>query len=350
MHPLLEPAAVLFWRAAAAAGVRPATRLCQPFVPPVAARMAAMLRAGDHDTLRFTLKHLHPDARPGAIEAMLDVLEASEGRERWIGRLRAWYRSGRERQATTVMVHGLVRYGARLRGEGGVARLPPRRAEEARDAFIDAGNLLADALAAQPDNAGLLCLALPVARGLALPPSESFARFERLCAVDPLHAGGHFAMLDNLSPAAGGSESAQFAFARARAALAPEGHPLRALPVHVRFEQYARLRAADAAAVESCFLDPAAAVEVEAAWRQSVGSSAFRDENRRDPLNNLFAAALYLAGHAGHARLALAAMDGRCLAEPWQRLATTPRERAHPGWIVDRVAAVLALAERGVAP
>ena len=80
-----------------------------------------------------------------------------------------------------------------------------------------------------------------------------------------------------------------------------------------------------------------------------MASPAFREETWRDELNNLFAAMLYLSGHVAHARLALAALDGSCLAEPWQALARTRRETAHPGWVVDRVRGDLALVEKDAA-
>ena len=346
MHPLRFKAEVLFHRLAALAGVRPETRLRTPFVPPVAGRMAAMLLAGDHDTLRFTIKHLHPDARPGAIEAMLDILDAGERCDRWIERLRGWYRDGREFHATMACLHGLVRYAWQKRGREEGGRVPAHCGEACRDACIDAARLLDEALAEQPDNAGLLCLSLAVARTCGEPAAVSAERFARLCAVAPLHVTGHQAMLENLDPRWGGSDRTQLDFARERAAAAPEGHPLCALAVRALSSNYLRLRAAGDPAAESFFLDPAVAVAIEAGWRRSVASPAFREETWRDELNNLFAAMLYLSGHVTHARLALAALEGTCFADPWQALAQTPRETAHPGWVVDRVRRDLAMAEQ----
>ncbi len=346
MHPLRFKAEVLLHRAAALVGVRPATRLLAPFVPPVAGRMASMLRAGDHDTLRFTLKNLHPDARPGAIEAMLDILDDGERCDRWIDRLRAWYRQSREFHATTACLHGLVRYAWQKRSRNEASLLPAHCGEACRDACIDAARLLDEALAEQADNAGLLCLSLAVARTCAEPVAVSAERFEHLCAVAPLHVPGHHAMLENLDPRWGGSDGALLDFARPSAAAAPDGHPLCALAARAHLRRYLRLRAAGDPEVESFFLDPAVSADIEAGWRRSVASPAFRDEIWRDSLNNLFAAMLFLAGHVAHARLALAALDGSCLAEPWQALAATPREAAHPGWVVDRVQAVLAMPER----
>lgn len=349
MHPLRFKAEVLGHRLAALAGVRPRTSLRAPFVPPVAGRMAAMLLAGDHDTLRFTIKHLHPDARPGAIEAMLDILDAGERCDRWIECLRAWYRESREFHATTACLHGLVRYAWQQRGREEGGRVPVHCGEDCRDACIDAARLLDEALAEQPDNAGLLCLSLAVARTCGEPAAVSAERFARLCAVAPLHVSGHHAMLENLDPRWGGSDGAQLGFARERAVAAPDGHPLCALAARAHLSRYLRLRAAADAAAESVFLDPAVATDVEAGWRRSVASPAFREETWREELNNLFAAMLYLSGHVAHARLALAALDGSCLAEPWQALARTPRETAHPGWVVDRIRADLALVEKDAA-
>jgi hypothetical protein len=311
--------------------------------------MASMLLAGDHDTLRFTIKHLHPEARPGAIEAMLDILDAGERCDRWIERLRAWYREGREFHATTACLHGLVRYAWQKRGRGQGGGVPARCGEACRDACIDAARLLDEVLAEQPDNAGLLALALAVARTCGDPAAVSAERFARLCAVAPLHVPGHHAMLENLDPRWGGSDGAQLAFARERAAAAPEGHPLCALAARAQLSRYLRLRAAAEPAAESVFHDPVVAVDIEAGWRRSVASPAFREETWRDELNNLFAATLYLSGHVAHARLALAALDGTCFAEPWRAMAQNPRETAHPGWVVDRVRADLDLAENRAA-
>ena len=345
MHPLRFKAEVLFHRAAAFAGVRPATRLHAPFVPPVAGRMAGMLRAGDHDTLRFTLKHLHPDARPAAIEAMIDILDADERCDRWIDRLRVWYRESREFHATVACLHGLVRYAwqKRRRDETGLA--PAYCGEVCQDACIDAVRLLDEALAEQPENVGLRCLSLAVARTCGEPVAVSFERFARLRALAPLHVPGHHAMLENLDPRWGGSDVAQLEFAREHAVAAPDGHPLCALAARAELRRYLRLGAAADPGAESFFPDPAVAADVEAGWRRSVASPAFREETWRDELNNLFAAMLYLTGKAAHASLALAALEGTCLAEPWQALALTPREAAHPGWVVDRVMAALAMSE-----
>jgi hypothetical protein len=275
---------------------------------------------------------------------MLDILDAGERCDLWIERLRVWYRESREFHATTACLHGLVRYAWRRRGRDEATLAPVHCGETCQDACIDAVRLLGEALAEQPDNAGLLCLSLVVARTCGEPATVSAERFARLCAVAPLHVPGHHAMLENLEPLWGGNDEGQLRFARERGAAAPDGHPLCALAARAHLRRYLRLRAAGEPGADSFFRAPDVVADVEAGWRRSVASPAFRDESWRDDLNNLFAAMLFLAGHVAHARLALAALDGACLAEPWQFLALTPRETAHPGWVVDRVRAALATA------
>lgn len=332
-----NPLVGFFYRAIEPLGYRPVTRVQKTFVPPVAARLATMLREGKHDTLRFTLSKLHRDSQRSSIEAMLQVLDDTESGDQWIERLWRWYREGREFHATNVLACGLVKYGWLKRGSGSATRLTERQMHASREAFEEAERLIDKALAAQPDNVDLLCLRLDTARGLGLDSAQHWARFRALIAVDSVHYRGHLAMLENLKAKWGGSHEAMFQFSRGRAKQMADGHPLKALVVFAHFEMCnANNRSGDPNAIEY-FLAPEIGAEIEEAWDESVNSPQFRDESRSDELHNLFAAALYLAGRHAPARVALGRMDGRCLPMPWGTMGTSPKELCNPGWVVDRI-------------
>lgn len=337
----LAPLAGLFYRGIEPLGFRPRTQVRTPFIPPVAGRLAAMLRDGKHDDLRFALSKLHRDSRHSSIEAMLHVLDDAERADQWIERLWRWYRESREFQATNALAFGLVKYAWLKRGKGMADEITGRRGQQFGEALEEAERLIDKALATQPDDVDLLCLRLITARGLGLEPALHWERFRAIAAIDGGHYRGHLAMLENLKAKWGGSHEAMFNFARSRAQHMPEGHPLRALVVFAHFEvRNARFWLGDPNA-DAYFLAPAIAEEVEQSWTESVNSPQFRDELQADELHNLFAAALYLAGRHDSARLALVRMDGQCLEMPWSTMGITPKEQGNPGWVVDRIRAEL---------
>lgn len=321
-------------------GYKPATIVTPPFVPPVAVRLAAMLRAGEHDSLRFTLSRLHPDSQRVTLEAMLAVLAAGEPGEQWLERLWQWYRRNRENLAQTALTYGLICY-AGIRSAGGWSgKVGDKAKRQSRDALEEAERLLDQALGKQPENADLLCLRLLTARGLGCAMPEHWRRFRALIAVAPTHRRGHLAMLENLNAGSGDSHQAMFRFARGRAGQMPSGHPLRALPVRAHFAMRQRSwQNGDIAAADAWFRQPDVVAEVVAIWDENFAGASAQADLLDDELLNLFAAALSLCGHPERAAVALAQMAGRCLASPWASLARTEKEKHNPGWVVDRVKA-----------
>ncbi|MBS1139687.1 MAG: hypothetical protein H6R13_1140 [Proteobacteria bacterium] len=347
VHPLLIPLLGKAYRAIEPLGHRPTFLLRQPFKPPVAGRLATMLCEGKHDTLRFTLSRLHSDSQRSSIEAMLDALDDSEGCDQWIKRLWQWYRQNREFHATTVLIHGLVKYAWIKRGGESGGKVREEQTQVFREALEEAERLLDKVLAIHPDNADFLCIRLITARGLGLDTNQQWARFRSLISVEPGHCRGHLLMLENLKKQWGGSDEALFKFARGRANQMPDGSSLKALVVHAHFEMRDQRRCTGDPSADDHFRQPEVAAEIESAWSNSLGSPLFRDESRSEELSNLFAAALYLAGRQDSARGAMAIMDGHCLAMPWSTMCCNIKEKANPGWVVDRVATELMCADGG---
>lgn len=317
-------------------GYRPATRLIPSFMPPVALRLANMLRAGEYDRVRYTLSRLHPESLFVVLEAMLDGLDGVESSDRWLERLWQWYRTNREFYAMTALIQGLLRH-ARLCQSSG------RRQAESLDALEEAERLLDKAIERQPDNADLLSLRLVTARGLAMPLSEHWKRFRALLLVAPEHYRGHREMLENLKPGAAGSHDAMFRLARARAASLPITHPLRTLPVLAHLavcETVIPAGAHDDSA--SWFRQPAVVEEIVGIWQSLRDTLAEQGTAQADELLNHLAAALYLCGCFELATEALAHIDGRCSAAPWRLLCRSAKERHNPGWVVDRIKAEIA--------
>jgi hypothetical protein len=333
--------ATIGWEVLGRVGVQPRTRLREPFVPPVAVRLAAMLRVGDTDKLRFTFNRLHRDSQWSTIQAMLDQLAEAEAIDVWMERLWDWYRAGREGVARIVLMHGLIRQAWARRGGGPGSGVRGADAEVFFAHLEEVERLLVPSLQAEPDHLDLYCLGLISARGLGMPLAEHWARFRRLVALAPLHYGAHLLMLENLKGKWGGSHEAMFRFAHARAAQAPEGSSLPALVAQAHFEmRNLRYWMGDEAA-NDYFAEDGVGEEIAAAWQRSLGSDKYADEKNGENLANLFAAALYLSGQDAAARQALAFMDGHCQSWPWCTLATTAKEKSHPGWIVDRIKAAL---------
>lgn len=341
VHPLLTPLVGLSFRALESLGYRPKFRLRQPFRPPLAGRLATMLRQGEFDTLRFNLSRLHRDSQRSCIEAMLEELDEAESCDQWMERLWQWYRQNREFHAMTVLIYGLVKYAWMKRGGEVAGEVGEKQARMCREAMEEAERLLDKVQATHPDNADLLSIRLVTARALGLDAAQQWTRFRALIGIDPGHYRGHLSMLESLKSPWGGSDEAMFKFARGRAKQMPDGHPLKALVVHAHFEmRHQRQRSADPGTGEY-FQQSEIAAEIEEAWTSSIASPQFRDESRRDELANLFAAALYLAGRHDLARMALAMLDGHCRPMPWCTLGTNIKEKGNPGWVVDRVAAEL---------
>ena len=327
------PLAALAFRALEPLGIRPKTRLRAPFLPPVGARVAGMLKAREYDNLRFTVSRLHRDSLHSAADALIDSLDKDEKSEQWLERLWDWYGDKKEANARVMLIHGLIAHGWR--------KHQAEKNEAAREAFEEADKLLEAAIAAQPDFIDLLCLRLTTSRALNLAASEHWNRFRGLLAVDAENYRGHLLMLENLSPRWGGSTEAMFRFARARAAQVPEGCAVRALVVNAHFEAYEQLRRETGGKPEAYFATRELAYEVEDAWRESVDSPNFHDDSNAEALYNLFAAALFMVDLRELARTALTAMDGHCLEYPWRLLAGSSKEQANVGWVVDRVSAGL---------
>lgn len=345
VHPLLLPLLGLAFRSLEPLGHRPKIRLRQPFRPPVAGRLATMLRQGQHDTLRFTLSRLQGDSQRSSIEAMLEALDEAERCDQWMERLWQWYRQNREFHAMTVLIYGLVKYAWMKRSSDAAGAVGEKQAQAFREALEEAERLLDKVLATHPENVDLLCVRLVTGRGLGLEPAQQWSRFRALIGVDPGHYRGHLAMLESLKAQWGGSDEAMFKFARARAGQVPDGHPVKALIVHAHFEMRNQRHWSGDSALDEYFRQPEVADEVEEAWAKSIASPQFRDESRRDELSNLFAAALYLAGRHESARLALAMMDGHCLPMPWCTMGGNIKEKGNPGWVVERVSAELLRAD-----
>ncbi|MBS1142761.1 MAG: hypothetical protein H6R14_167 [Proteobacteria bacterium] len=337
VHPRLAPLVTLSWQLAGHVGLRPKTRLQKPFVPPVAVRLAGMLRNGEFDNLRFAFGRVHRDSQRTTIEAMLTQLDQDESIDQWMERLWNWYRFNRESQSRAVLIYGLVRQAWERRGSRWGRDVSDEQWAGFSEALEEAERLLEAALAAEPDHVDLMCLGLISARGLGLPIEEHWNRFRALIAVDPGHFRGHVSMLENLKAKWGGSDDAMFRFARARLAQAPQGSSLAALVVLAHFEMRNMRFWLGEADPDGYFREAGVGDEIEAAWLRSLGSPDYVDEKNAELLANLFAAALYLARRPEAARQALAMMNGHCLETPWRTMATTPKEKAHFGWIVDRV-------------
>jgi hypothetical protein len=318
-------------------GYRPVTRLTPPFVPPVAARLVTMLRAGEHERLRYTLSRLHPDSLRSTLEAMLDLLDEAESSSHWLERLWRWYQGNREILAATALIHGLLRHARICHGRG------EKWAAEFRESLEEAERLLDQTLAKQPENADLLCLRLFTARGLRRELPEHWLRFRALLAVAPTHYRGHLCMLENLTARWCGSDQAMFRFARGRASQLPVGDPLRALPLLAHFEMRQQdAWRGDLAAVDPWFCRPEVSTEVIALWQELQAPLAGQGNAQADELLNFFAAALYLCSRPDLASEALTRMDGRCAVAPWNALGRREREKHNPGWVVDRVKAEIA--------
>lgn len=323
-------------------GYKPATALILPFVPPVAGRLAAMLQAGDHDNLNYALRRLHPDSLAGTLAALIDVLERTESRARWLERLWQWYRGQRNIHSMSGLIVGLLHEARSCHRRTIWAALPARRRDVIAEDVAEAERLLDKACQQRPDNAELLVLRLLTARYLALPPSEHWARFRLLLAVDAEHFRGHLLMLENLGPEWYGSAEAMFRFARARAAQVAAHQPLHGLPVYAHFTMQRQDLTAGAVAAEAWFAQPAVAAEVLEIWESLHESLALPGRLHEDELLNLLAGALYLSGHYAQAGKALAIMDRSCLSDPWCQMALNDRERHNPGWVVDRIRAEIA--------
>jgi hypothetical protein len=332
-HPAFAPLASFAFKALEPLGVRPKTRLSEPFLPPAGARIAGMLKAKEYDNLRFTLSRLHRDSLRSTADALIDKLGEEEKSDQWLERLWEWYGDNKDINARIMLIYGLMAHAGQ--------KQQSERMEAAREAFVSADNLLEAAVGSQPDFIDLLCLRLTTARALSLPANEHWNRFRALSAVDPLHYRGHLLMLENLSPRSGGSLDAMFRFARARSSQAPEGSAIRSLIVNAHFEACELGGCEAGGGFGEYFCKRETAGEVEAAWHDSVGSPNFRDESSAEALSNLFAAALFLADFREPARTALNAMDGHCLEYPWRLLAASPKELANVGWVVDRISARL---------
>ena len=296
-----------------------------------------MLRAGDHDNLRYTLSRLHPESLPGILEAMLDVLDAGEDSSRWLERLWQWYRGNREGLALNALIHGQLRHAWICHRRG------RRWHAEFTEALAESERLLERAVARQPDDADLLNLRLVSARGLKLPLSEHWARFRALLTVAPTHYWGHLNMLENLQARWCGSDEAMFRFARGRAGHLPAGHLLRALPVLAHMAKLEAFAAsAEDAAGAAWFGQAEVGEQVAALWQELRECLAEQGNAQADELLNQFAVACYLCGRADLAGDALDRLDGRCTRDPWCWLARTERERHNPGWVVDRIKAEIA--------
>lgn len=318
-------------------GYKPATAVAVAFLPPVAGRLAAMLQAADHENLNYALRRLHPDSVAGTLAALIEVLERTESRSRWLERLWQWYRKQRDIHSTSALIHGLLHEARSSHRRAVLEALPARRRQAILEDVAEAGRLLDKACQQQPGNAELLALRLLAARFLALPPSEHWARFRLLLAVAPEHFRGHLLMLDNLGPDWCGSEQAMFRFARARAAQVPAHHPLNGLPVYAHFIVQRQHRPEDSPPGEPWFAQSAVAAEVLTMWESLHESLVLPGRLQEDELLNLLAGALYLSGHFPQAAEALAIMDGRCLPVPWRQMAVNDREGHNPGWVVDRI-------------
>jgi len=323
-------------------GYKPATVLIAAFVPPLAGRLAAMLQAADYDNLNYALRRLHPDSVAGTLAALINVLDRTESRARWLERLWQWYRRQRDIHSMRALIVGLLHEAGASHQRTALDALPARRRDVIAEDLAEAERLLDKACQQQPGNADLLALRLLTARYLALPPSEHWARFRLLLAVDAEHFRGHLLMLENLGPDWCGSAEAIFRFARARAAQVPAHHPLHGLPIYAHFAMHRRHLTAEEAAAEQWFAQPDVAIEVLEIWESLRASLALPGRLHEDELLNLFAGALYLSGHALQAGEALTIMDGRCLPMPWCQMAMNDREAHNPGWVVDRIRAEIA--------
>jgi pimeloyl-ACP methyl ester carboxylesterase len=300
-----------------------------------------MLRAGDVDKLRFTFDRLHRDSQWMTIQAMLDQLDEAEAIDVWMERLWDWYRAGREGVPRIVLIHGLIRQAWGRRGGGPGSSVGEADAADFFAHLEEAERLLAPALQAEPDHLDLHSQGLILARGLGMELEEHWVRFRRLIALAPLHYRGHMLMLENLKGKWSGSHQAMFRFAHARAAQAPEGSSLPALVAEAHLEmRNLRYWMGDEAA-NDYFAEDGVGEEIAAAWQRSLGSDKYADEKNGESLANLFAATLYLSGRDDPARQALALMAGQCESWPWCTLAVSPKEKSHPGWIVDRIQAAL---------
>lgn len=323
-------------------GYQPATTVLVPFVPPVAGRLAALLRAADHENLNYALRRLHPDSVAGALGALINVLERTERRTRWLERLWQWYRGQRNIHSLSALIYGLLHEARSCSSRTAWEALSARRRQAVAEDVAEAERLLDKALQLQPANADLRSLRLLTARYLKLPLSEHWLRFRSLLTIDAEHFRGHLLMLENLGHDWYGSDEAMFRFAHARAAQVPAHHLLNGLPIYAHFAQHRQSLLSGLATTDPWFIQPAVAADVQKIWLSLRESLRLSGRLHEDELLNLLAGALYLSGHFAAAGEALVIMDGRCLPLPWSQMAVNDREEHNPGWVVDRIRAEIA--------
>lgn len=337
LYPLIERPAIRVFRQLERLGYRPANEYVPPFVPPAGARMAAMLLAGDYDSLERNLRKLHDDSIQPSLAAMLLALDAEEKSEDWIERLWGWYRDAHTQGARLAVILGLIRHAGHLRERARPGVLGRNKRQHAREALEEAEKLLDKAVKSAEDPVEMHLLRLLTARGLFKDEATCHRRFRRITDLAPLHYRAHLAMLENLKAEWCGSDEALLEFARTRARQAPLGNPIRALIMHAHLElALLTQQRHDIPPAEYCQM-PKVQQEIVDAWYDTFLQTPGGHDVYDEELCNYFAAMLHLCGRGDLAAMPLAQMERRCLPEPWSRLARTPKEKSNPAWLVDRV-------------
>jgi hypothetical protein len=198
---------------------------------PEARAILAAVGSGDWERAAdATAATADPDRR----ELLVSTITRVDGWPDWLD---AWT-DARPDDALTWTVRGAhgVHWAWEARGD---AMAVEREAfAEFRRRLEEADATLTKAAAMDPEDATPHAHRLIAARGLELDAAEIAGRFDAATGLAPLHRYAHNHMLQALTAKWGGSHDEMFAFARARAAVAPHGNGLKALVAEAHIERW----------------------------------------------------------------------------------------------------------------
>jgi hypothetical protein len=265
------------------------------------------------------------DARPGAA-----LLARAKGDDRTFvashlsaaGRkpVEAWH-VAQPADAGAALVRGIVHMGWawEARGQGHAEDVDEdawavfhRRLSEAEGFLQDAARL--DAADATP----WAYLALS-GRGLSLEPPAIRARYDEARRRDPQGWTGAMFALQSLAEKWSGTHDEMFAFARELSASAPTGSPLHSLVPLAHYERWLYFGAfeGDNKGQRKYFETPAVQRELQAAWSQGPGSTAFRRGRFGPTQVALFAFAFTLGRDQARAKEAFEKLGPVVTPTPW---------------------------------
>jgi len=257
-----------------------------------------------------------------------------------------------ETQGTEDYLHAIVRqnrmsdlalllYGARSicwAWEGRTAAAAAQVSNERWQKFFDrlhtAEATLGELVRRTPGNAHAWAYLVTTSRGLEFGIPESRRRFERAVAVHPTHLYAHRMMLTQLCAKWGGSHEAMLNFARESLAKAPPGSAIGALVPEAHIEHH---MSRPGASMTLMYLKLQRQELLDAAHR-SVLHPDFRPSVATIGDQNMFAAALSLAGAHRAAATQFRALRGRYTSMPWGYFSGSPGALARSRRIMGLVA------------